>query len=317
MTTFATHSSTAHLLQQFGKVAVMFGGASAERAVSLNSGQAVLNALISEGVDAHKFDPKEQSITELLTQKFDRVFIVLHGRGGEDGSLQGALDLFGLPYTGSSQQGSALAMDKVRSKYLFVGAQLPTAPFEVAIENNLFDAQSIITKLGGKVMVKPANEGSSIGMAQASSASELEHAINNAFKYDHEVLIEQWITGQEVTVSIINGEALPLVEMRTPHQFYDYDAKYTSDDTEYICPAPMPDALTKQIQQLAVEAFALIGCKGWGRVDFLIDQNGKPNILEVNTVPGMTKTSLVPKAAKVNGVEFEQLVIDILAGTLA
>lgn len=303
--------------QLFGKVAVMFGGNSAEREVSLKSGQAVLDALVAQGVDAHAFDPKEQAITELLTQKFDRVFIVLHGRGGEDGSLQGTLDYLGLPYTGSGQQGSALAMDKVRSKFLFVGAGLPTAPFTMVTQGVEYNAGSLINSLGGKVMVKPANEGSSIGMAQATSALELEKAIEHAFKYDHEVLIEQWITGQEVTASIVHGEALPLIEMRTPNAFYDYDAKYQSNSTEYICPAPMSHDLTAEIQDLAVAAFALLGCKGWGRVDFLIDEQGQPNILEVNTVPGMTKTSLVPKAANAQGVTFDQLVIDILRGTLA
>lgn len=218
----------------FGKVAVMFGGNSAEREVSLKSGQAVLEALQAQGVNAEKFDPKEQHITKLLTEGFDRVFIVLHGRGGEDGSLQGTLDYFGLPYTGSGQQGSALAMDKVRSKFLFVGANLPTAPFAMATKGIEFDANAVIESLGGKVMVKPANEGSSIGMAQANSAEELKAAVEHAFKYDHEVLIEQWITGVEVTASIVNGEALPLIEMRTPHQFYDYEAKYQSNSTQYL-----------------------------------------------------------------------------------
>ncbi|MBU2880454.1 D-alanine--D-alanine ligase [Psychrosphaera sp. B3R10] len=305
------------LSQQFGKVAVMFGGKSAEREVSLNSGQAVLNALVSQGIDAHKFDPKDQPITDLIAGEFDRVFIVLHGRGGEDGSLQGALDLFGIPYTGSGQQGSALAMDKVRSKYLFVGANLSTAPFAVATEGKPFDAEAIMKSLGDKVMVKPANEGSSIGMSQANSAEELEKALENAYQYDHEVLIEQWITGQEVTVSILNGEALPIIEMRTPHQFYDYDAKYKSDSTVYLCPAPLAQELTDKIKHLAVEAFALLGCKGWGRVDLLIDANEQPKLLEVNTVPGMTTTSLVPKAAKAEGISFEQLVVNILRGTLA
>lgn len=305
------------LSEQFGKVAVMFGGKSAEREVSLSSGQAVLSALISEGIDAHKFDPKEQPITDLIAGEYDRVFIVLHGRGGEDGSLQGALDLFDIPYTGSGQQGSALAMDKVRSKYLFVGANLSTAPFEVATQGKPFDAAAIMKSLGDKVMVKPANEGSSIGMSQANSAEELQKAVENAYQYDHEVLIEQWITGQEVTVSILNGEALPIIEMRTPHQFYDYDAKYKSNSTVYLCPAPLAQDLTDKIQDLAVAAFALLGCKGWGRVDFLINGDGEPKLLEVNTVPGMTTTSLVPKSAKAAGISFEQLVVNVLRGTLA
>lgn len=299
----------------FGKVAVMFGGNSAEREVSLNSGQAVLEALQSVGLDAHKFDPRDKPITDLITEEFDRVFIVLHGRGGEDGSLQGALKLFQIPFTGSDSQGSALAMDKVRSKIMFVGANLPTAPFEVVKKSQPFNSNDLLQKLAGRVMVKPANEGSSIGMTQAKTVLELEDAIMTAFEYDEEVLVEQWVTGSELTVSILNGEALPVIEMRTPHEFYDYDAKYKSTDTEYLCPAPISEALTEQVQKLAVEAFALLGCSGWGRVDFMIDQNGQPNLLEVNTVPGMTQTSLVPKAAKAKGVSFEQLVLKILAGS--
>jgi len=300
----------------FGKVAVMFGGNSAEREVSLDSGQAVLEALQHKGVDAHKFDPKETPVIELLNQEFDRVFIVLHGRGGEDGSLQGMLNLLDIPYTGSGSQGSAFAMDKVRSKYLFLGAELPSAPFCVVNRHKAFDAESILAKLNGHVMVKPANEGSSIGISQATTVSELQHAIGAAFEYDEDVLVEQWVTGREVTVSILNGEALPIIEMRTPRQFYDYDAKYKSTNTEYICPAPLDEILTKQIKEIAVSAFSLLGCSGWGRVDFIIDESGQPNLLEVNTVPGMTVTSLVPKAANVAGLNFEQLVLAILRGSL-
>ena len=300
----------------FGKVAVMFGGNSAEREVSLNSGQAVLEALLNQGIDAHKFDPKDKALTDLIDEGFDRVFIVLHGRGGEDGCLQGALQLLNIPFTGSGPQGSALAMDKVRSKYLFVGAGLPTAPFAVVNRGEAFDASEIIKNLGGHVMVKPANEGSSIGMAQATSVEELQRAIENAFEFDRDVLVEQWISGREVTVSILNDEALPIIEMRTPNEFYDYDAKYRSGTTEYLCPAPLDKALTAQIQDLAERAFSLLGCSGWGRVDFLLDENNEPNILEVNTVPGMTKTSLVPKAALASGTNFDQLVMAILTGSL-
>lgn len=304
-------------MSQFGKVAVLFGGESAEREVSLNSGKAVLEALQKQGVDAHAFDPKGQDVHLITEQNFDRVFIVLHGRGGEDGSLQGALNYMGMPFTGSGAQGSAFAMDKVRSKYLFLGANIPTAPFVVVHKDDEFDCQQILAQLNQKVMVKPANEGSSIGMSEAHNVEELQAAIELAFSYDEEVLIEQWITGREVTVSIVNGQALPVIEMRTPHEFYDYDAKYLSGDTEYLCPAPLGDELTNTIQQVAVKAFRIVGAKSWGRVDIIIGDNGDINVLEVNTVPGMTETSLVPKAAAANGMNFEQLVMAILADSMA
>ncbi len=303
-------------VHSFGKVAVMFGGHSAERSVSLNSGNAVLKALVNQGIDAHKFDPKDKPLSDLLVQGFDRVFIVLHGRGGEDGTLQGALTYMGLPFTGSSAQGSAFAMDKVRSKYLFLGANLPTAPFVVANKGQPIDLTATLNKLEGKVMVKPANEGSSIGMSQAQTVEQLQVAIDKAFSYDQEVLIEQWVTGREVTVSILNGVALPIIEMRTSHEFYDYDAKYITGDTEYLCPAPLSDELTNEIQQVAVEVFKIVGASGWGRVDFIIGENNQLNVLEVNTVPGMTETSLVPKAAAVAGIDFPSLVVDVLQGSL-
>ena len=301
---------------QFGKVAVMFGGDSAERAVSLNSGKAVLDALVRQGVDAYAFDPKDQNLHQVVEQGFDRVFIVLHGRGGEDGSLQGALNYMGVPFTGTDSQGSAFAMDKVRSKYLFLGANIPTAPFKVVLKGDEIDYSSLLSELNNRVMVKPANEGSSIGMSEASSISELQQAIDKAFEYDDEVLIEQWITGREITVSIINNKAFPVIEMRTPHEFYDYDAKYVSGDTEYLCPAPLTDELTAQAQAVAERTFNIVGGKSWGRVDMIIDENNQINVLEVNTVPGMTETSLVPKSAAANGVSFEQLVLGILVESL-
>lgn len=302
--------------EQFGKVAVLFGGESAEREVSLNSGKAVLEALQRQGVDAHAFDPKGQDIHLIAEQNFDRVFIVLHGRGGEDGSLQGALNYMGLPFTGSGAQGSAFAMDKVRSKYLFLGANIPTAPFIVVHREEQFDCAEILKQLNHRVMVKPANEGSSIGMSEAHDANELQQAIELAFQYDEEVLVEQWITGREVTVTIVNNKALPVIEMRTPHEFYDYDAKYLSGDTEYLCPAPIADDLTSEIQQVATRAFRIVGAKSWGRVDIIIGDDGNVNVLEVNTVPGMTETSLVPKAAAVSGMNFDQLVLGILTDSV-
>ncbi|WP_337841354.1 D-alanine--D-alanine ligase [Rheinheimera sp.] len=301
---------------KFGKVAVLFGGHSAEREVSLRSGAAVLAALQKQGIDAHAFDPKNQALTELLSAGFDRVFIVLHGRGGEDGTMQGALELLGLPYTGSRVLGSALAMDKIRCKWLFQAQGLPTAPFRVAKAGSQPDHAAMLAELNGKVMVKPANEGSSIGMSAASTAAELQQALDTAFAYDTDVLVEQWIQGREFTVSVLNGKALPVVEMRTPRSFYDYEAKYKSDSTQYLCPAPLTAEQTASLQQAAVAAFQAVGASGWGRVDAMLDQEGHFYLLEVNTVPGMTEKSLVPMAAKAAGLSFEQLVVEILEQTL-
>jgi len=302
-------------MKQFGKVAVLLGGTSAEREVSLNSGNAVLNALIAAGVDAFAFDPAERALSELKTSGVDRVFIALHGRGGEDGTIQGALEFMGIPYTGSGVLGSALAMDKIRCKQLFQSAQLSTAAFTVVDAKAGFDAANIINEFG-KVMVKPSHEGSSIGMAQAETAEQLTDALNNAFKYDDQVLVEQWITGREFTVAMLGNEALPVIEMTTPRGFYDYEAKYKVNSTEYHCPASLSDAHTQQLQVMATHAFALVGAQGWGRVDAMQDENGQFYLLEVNTVPGMTEKSLVPMAAKAVGVTFEQLVVRILEQTL-
>lgn len=298
-------------VQAFGKVAVMFGGLSAEREVSLRSGAAVLKALTEAGVDAFAFDPKQQSLAELAQSGAQRVFIVLHGRGGEDGSMQGALQQLGLPYTGSGVLGSALAMDKIRCKYLFQAQQLPTAPFAVVHRDDT-DFAALLASLGGKVMVKPANEGSSIGMSAASTAEELQQAVQQALNYDSEILVERWINGREFTVAILNGQVLPIVEMRTPRAFYDYEAKYQANSTEYLCPAPLSAEQTAAMQQSALKAFNAVGASGWGRVDIMLDQSGQHFLLEVNTVPGMTEKSLVPMAAKAAGYSFQQLVVAIL-----
>ena len=301
-------------VQTFGKVAVMFGGHSAEREVSLRSGNAVLKALQEAGVDAFAFDPQSQTLADLASSAAQRVFIVLHGRGGEDGTMQGALQQLGLPYTGSGVLGSALAMDKIRCKWLFQAQQLPTAPFAVVHSNDTNFAE-LLASLGGKVMVKPANEGSSIGMSAASTAAELEQAINAALKYDSEILVERWIDGREFTIAILNGQVLPVVEMRTPRAFYDYEAKYQANSTEYLCPAPLSTELTAAMQNSALKAFNAVGASGWGRVDIMLDQNGQHYLLEVNTVPGMTEKSLVPMAAKAAGLSFQQLVLAILSQT--
>jgi len=301
---------------KFGKVAVMFGGTSAEREVSLKSGAAVLKALQAQGIDAHAFDPKDQPLSALESQAFDRVFIVLHGRGGEDGTMQGALQLHGIPYTGSGVLGSALAMDKIRCKFLFSAHGLPTAPFRVAQKGEPIDYAAMLSELNGKVMVKPANEGSSIGMSAATTPAELEQALALAFDYDDAVLVEQWINGREFTVSMLDGQALPVIEMRTPRAFYDYEAKYQSNSTEYLCPAPITAEQTASLQQAAMAAFKAVGAKGWGRVDAMLDSDGQFRLLEVNTVPGMTEKSLVPMAARAAGYSFEQLVAKILEQAL-
>ncbi|SDI42255.1 D-alanine--D-alanine ligase [Ferrimonas sediminum] len=305
-------------MSKFGKVAVMFGGSSAEREISLNSGQAVLAGLQAAGVDAHPFDPAERPLAQLQQEGFDRVFVVLHGRGGEDGTLQGALDHMGLPYTGSGVLGCALAMDKIRTKMLWAGMGLPTAAFEVARQET-FQADQVgamLARLGGKVMVKPANEGSSIGMAIADTESQLQQAIEAALEYDRQILIERFIDGPEYTVSILGEQALPAIEMQTDNQFYDYQAKYQSTATRYLCPCDLSEGEEQQLRALALDAFKAVGASGWGRVDVMRSADGEWQLLEVNTVPGMTQTSLVPKAAQATGLDFQALVVAILAQTL-
>ena len=303
--------------QDYGKVAVMLGGRSAEREVSLNSGRAVLEGLLEMGVDAHAFDPAEQVLTELLSENFQRVVIMLHGRGGEDGSLQGALQQLNLAYSGSGVLGSALCMDKIRSKQIWQSLELPTPPYEIA-DKRVFDAGmcgAIMARLGSEVMVKPAQEGSSIGMARVTSALQLETAIQEAFEYDDKVLVEQFIQGTEYTVSILDGKALPSISMSTPRFFYDYAAKYQSDSTEYLCPSALSESQEQNIAALALEAFDSLEGSGWGRVDFMQNKQGQFYLLEVNTVPGMTKKSLVPMAAKQAGMSFAELSMRVLATT--
>lgn len=296
------------------KIAVLYGGTSAEREVSLNSGSAIANGLEQAGLTAVLIDTKTASLTELVAQKIDRVFIALHGRGGEDGCLQGALEYMGLPYTGSNVLGSSLSMDKVRSKQIFKACGLPTAPFAV-INKSEFDQLSlpkILAELGGRVMVKPANEGSSIGMAQAKTVEQLENALTEAFGFDNQVLLEAWIDGPEYTVAVLGDKALPAIHMETPREFYDYEAKYQSNSTQYHCPCGLSDVDENEIKGLALKAFNATGAQGWGRVDLMRNSKGEWQLLEVNTVPGMTETSLVPKAAKVFGLSFSQLVTEIL-----
>lgn len=302
----------------FGKVAVLLGGLSAEREVSLASGGAILKALLDQGINAIAIDPKVDDICLLKEQCFDRVFIALHGRGGEDGVIQGFLTALDIPFTGCDVISSAIAMDKSKTKQIWQSYQLPTADYQIILKESFDPSQSaaILACLSGTVMVKPVNEGSSIGMAKASDATQLIDALNEAFKFDNKVLLESWITGQEFTVSMLNGKVLPAIRMQTDNEFYDYQAKYQSSETQYFCPCGLDDEKLAQLNQIATEAFVAIGCTGWGRVDFILDQQGQWNLLEVNTVPGMTTTSLVPKAAKQAGYSFEQLVLEILKQTL-
>ena len=301
-------------MSRLGKVAVLYGGIAAEREVSLVSGKAVLEGLLRSGVDAVGVDiTGPESLGELIEGNFDRAFIVLHGRGGEDGQMQGALQTLGLPYTGSGVMGSAIAMDKYRTKLLWLGAGLPTPGFcLLRTENDLESAK----ELGFPLMVKPAHEGSSIGMSKVNSAAELKSAWTEASRYDGEVLAEQWVTGSEYTATIIADQAMPLIRLETPRDFYDYNAKYEADDTGYHIPSGLDAEREHEAQQLALEAFRTVGAKGWGRVDLMMDESGRFWLIEVNTVPGMTSHSLVPMASAADGIEFDELVIRILEQTL-
>lgn len=298
--------------QTFGKVAVLFGGRSGEREVSLKSGSAVLAALQRQGVDAHAFDPATQNLSAL--QAFDRAFIALHGRYGEDGTIQGALELMDIPYTGSGVMASALGMDKWRTKLLWTAAGV-TTPNYVLMDDSTH-AENVVTALGLPLFVKPANEGSSIGVSKVKQAGDLMAAYNVAKQSDPLVIAEQFVGGGEYTVGILGETALPIVRIVPKNEYYDYEAKYLRDDTEYLCPCGLSAEQEKQIQAEAVQAFKVLGCKGWGRVDFLMDEAGKHYFLEVNTSPGMTDHSLVPMAAKAAGMDFDALVIRILQQTL-
>ena len=270
----------------------------------------VLSALRKRGVDAHAFDPQQSDLAALIAQKFDRVFIALHGRYGEDGTIQGALELLGIPYTGSSVLASALAMDKWRTKLVWQAAGIPTPRYELLTAASDFDA--VLARLGLPLMVKPANEGSSIGMSKVRAACGLDEAYALAANYDSVVLAEQFIEGVELTAAVLGGEALPLIRLETPRAFYDYEAKYVTNDTRYIIPCGLAAAAEAAVQQQVLAAFGALGCRGWGRVDLMLDAAGQPWFIEVNTSPGMTDHSLVPMAARHAGLSFEDLVLRIL-----
>ena len=296
------------------KIAVLLGGTSAEREVSLNSGTAVLNALRKQGYDAHPIDPKTFPVATLKEQGFDRVFNILHGRGGEDGTMQGLLEQIGIPYTGCGVMASALTMDKMRTKMLWKAFGLPVAEMEIVTMENraTLNPESVVKKLGLPLMVKPSLEGSSVGLTKVKTMEELESAVDFALKFDRTVLIEEWLAGDEFTVPVLNNEVLPSIKIVPEGEFYDYDAKYISDNTQYFCPAGLSDAREQELRRLVKQAYDVVGCRGWSRIDVMADAEGKFRLVEVNTNPGMTSHSLFPKSAATVGYSFEQLVEKIL-----
>lgn len=299
------------------KVAVLLGGTSAEREVSLLSGQAVLAGLKEAGINAHAVDTRDVSVTKLKEQGFTNVFIALHGRGGEDGTLQGVLEFLGLPYTGSGVMASALTMDKLRTKQVWQALGLPVSPY-VALDRREYSemAENVLLEtfahLGVPLIVKPSREGSSVGMSKVNALSELPAALEEAFRHDDDVLVEKWLSGPEYTVAILGDEVLPSIRIQPAGTFYDYEAKYLSDETQYFCPSGLPDEQEQALAGLAMAAYRAVGCRGWGRVDFMLDSDGAFYLLEVNTSPGMTSHSLVPMAARQHGLTFSQLVVKIL-----
>ena len=305
-----------NIVTNFGKVGVLFGGRSAERDVSIMSGTGVLQALKSRGIDAHGFDPAERSLAELAAEKFDCVFIALHGRYGEDGSLQGALEQLGIPYTGSGVMASSVGMDKITTKIIWLSKGIPTPRYATVAPGDDLDA--IVTELGLPLIVKPPLEGSTIGITKVEAAEQFEAAVALALGFDETVLAEEFVTGREFTVAVLGqgatARALPIVEIVAPAGNYDSQNKYFTDTTQYHCPAPLDAALTEEIQRHAVNAYRVLGCEGWGRIDVLVRESDmRPFLLEVNTSPGMTSHSLVPMAARAVGISYEDLCIEILA----
>ncbi|MBA5636370.1 D-alanine--D-alanine ligase [Duganella sp. LX20W] len=306
---------TATEAKALGKVGVLFGGRSAERDVSIMSGTGVLQALQSQGVDAHAFDPGQRSLAELAAEQFDRVFIALHGRYGEDGSMQGALEQLGIPYTGSGVMACAVGMDKIYTKIVWLMHGLPTPKYAVLDANS--DLDKVAAELGLPLIVKPPHEGSTIGITKVVAADAFKAAYDTAAALDDSVLAEEFVTGREFTVAVLgqgaSARALPIVEIVAPEGNYDYQNKYFTDDTKYYCPAVLDEATTAEMQRIAVEAYRALGCEGWGRVDVLLrERDNKPFLLEVNTSPGMTTHSLVPMAARATGISYEQLCVEIL-----
>lgn len=295
------------------KVAVLFGGTSAEREVSLKSGNAVLKALIAKGVDAHAIDTKYYSIMQLKNDGFTKAFIALHGRGGEDGVTQAILTYQNIPYTGSDILSSALTMDKLKTKQIWQACNLPIANYIMVDKNHSYSVSEIVNQLGLPLFVKPSHEGSSVGMSRVNEAKELQQALEHAFQYDNSVMIESFLAGAEYTVAIVGDEVLPSIRIKPSTSFYDYNAKYLSDETQYFCPSGLDEEQEAALRLLALKAYQAVGCRGWGRVDVMFDDIGNPYLLEVNTAPGMTNHSLVPMAAKQHGWSFDDLVYRILS----
>ncbi|CRI58927.1 MULTISPECIES: D-alanine--D-alanine ligase [Pseudomonas] len=302
-------------VKAFGRVAVLYGGKSAEREVSLKSGKAVIEALTNAGVDVVAIDVGDDLLTRLQSEKIDRAFIILHGRGGEDGSMQGLLECLGIPYTGSGILASALAMDKLRTKQVWQSLGIPTPRHAVLASEQ--DCVAASAELGFPLIVKPAHEGSSIGMAKVNSEQELVAAWKDAANYDSQVLVEQWIHGPEFTIAVLRGQVLPPIALGTPHVFYDYDAKYIANDTQYRIPCGLDSVKEQELIDLTARACDAVGIEGWGRLDVMQDEQGRFWLLEVNTAPGMTDHSLVPMAARAAGLDFQQLVLAILADSVA
>lgn len=298
--------------QRFGKVAVLFGGSSAEREVSLMSGSAVLAALQAAGVDAHAFDPAERDLHILKEEGFDRAFIALHGRGGEDGTVQGALELMGIPYTGSGVMASALSMDKWRTKMVWLACGLPTPRYAILEADT--DWEAVVADLGLPIFVKPVHEGSSMGATKVTEAGQLRAAWELAARYDSLVIAEEFISGQELTAPFLEDRALPLVRIVAPDGNYDYQHKYFTEDTRYDCPCGLPEAEEAALQALVMKSARVLGCRGWGRADLILTDDGRPYLLEMNTSPGMTGHSLVPMSARVAGLSFEALCLTLLEG---
>ena len=296
---------------QFGKVAVLMGGLSAEREISMLSGNAVLAALKSKGVDAHGIDVDESIVNKLAAEDYQRVFIVLHGRGGEDGTMQGLLELMSLPYTGSDVKSSSLAMDKLKTKQIWLSMGLPTPDF--CILDSEQSCMQALQTLGLPLIIKPVLEGSSIGMSKVETEDELVPAWQKAQQCGGTVIAERWVVGEEYTAVMLDGQVLPMIKLKTTHKFYDYDAKYEANDTQYICPCGLSEEREAELGEMACSAFDAVGASSWGRVDFMLDQDDQPWLIEVNTVPGMTSHSLVPMAAKQAGLSFEDLVLKILS----
>ena len=296
------------------KIAVLLGGTSAEREVSLNSGKAVLEALLNQGYDAHPIDPKEYNVANLKKDGFNRVFNILHGRGGEDGTMQGLLEQIGLPYTGCGVMASALTMDKMRTKMLWKAFGLPVADMEVVTRETFaeLDVQAVVEKLGLPLMVKPSLEGSSVGLTKVKAVDELKSAVEYALKFDNTILIEEWLAGDELTVPVLDSQVLPAIRVVPEGEFYDYNAKYISDNTQYFCPAGLTSKREQELALLVKRAYDAVGCSGWSRIDVMCDAKGDFRLVEVNTNPGMTSHSLFPKSAASVGISFEQLVVKIL-----